>query len=102
MPLIEQHRDRQPTTCEVCNFLETHPYLDRMLEHTLTMLAGGTLLQDLEEAEGALSMRSIYTGLFAGSAPGRPAPLEPRHWLLALLAAPEVRLTLDSTEATNG
>ena len=94
MPLVEQHNDRLPDTCEVCRYLETHPYLDRRLEHTLTMLAGANLLQDLGESDGPLSMRSIYTETFAGDAPGLAAPFEPRHWLLALLAAPEVRLTL--------
>lgn len=98
MPLVEQHTDRRPTTCEVCRYLEANPYLDRRLEHTLTMLAGGTLFQDLAGADGSLSMQSIYTEEFAPSAAGRPAPLDPRHWLLALLAAPEIRLTLDRME----
>jgi hypothetical protein len=86
----------------VCNYLQRNPYLDRQLEHTLTMLAGGNLLQDLSQAEGPLAMRGIYTETFAGGAPGNPAPLEPRHWLLAMLAAPEIKLSLDSTEATSG
>lgn len=98
MPLVQQHTARFPTTCEVCRYLETHPYLDRRLEHTLTMLAGANMLQDLQEARGPLSMRSIYVETFAGDAPGRPAPLEPRHWLLALVSAPEIRLTLEGTE----
>ncbi len=100
MPLVQQHIDRLPATCEVCSYLETHPYLDRRLEHTLTMLAGGNLLQDLRDADGPLSMRSIYVETFAGDAPGRPAPLEARHWLLALVSAPEIRLTLEGTEDT--
>ena len=99
MPLVEQHVDRLPAACEVCRYLERNPYLDRRLEHTLTMLAGGTLFQDLRETQTPLSIRSIYTETFAGDTPGRPAPLEPRHWLLALLAAPEIKLTLHSTEA---
>ncbi|MDA1240036.1 MAG: hypothetical protein O2798_04250 [Chloroflexi bacterium] len=101
MPLVQQHTDRPPSTCAVCHYLETNPYLDRRLEHTLAMLAGGNLLQDLREAGGPLPMRSIYTETFAGDAPGRPAPLEPRHWLLALIAAPEIKLTLDPLEATD-
>ncbi len=43
-------------------------------------------------------MRSIYTETFAGDAPGLSAPFEPRHWLLALVAAPEVKLRLETTE----
>lgn len=99
MPLVEQHDGRYPDICDVCRYIETHPYLDRRLEHTLTMLAGGTLLQDLRDAGGAtLSMRSLYTETFAGAAPGHAAPFEPRHWLFALMAAPEIKLTLETTE----
>jgi hypothetical protein len=95
MPLVEQHRDRRPAACEVCRFLETHPHLDRLLTHTLTSMAGQVLLEDLEALGGPRSLRAIYTEEYAGASPGRPAPLEPYHWLLALLAAPEVKLVLD-------
>ena len=74
MPLVQQHIDRLPATCEVCRYLETHPYLDRRLEHTLTMLAGGNLLQDLREADGPLSMRSLYVENVRWRRPGTPSP----------------------------
>lgn len=40
MPLVEQHRDARPESCEVCRYLERHPQLDRLLQHTLTRIAG--------------------------------------------------------------
>ncbi len=94
MPLVEQHRGSRPDSCEVCRYLQTHPYLDRLLCHTLTMLAGVLLMDDLERTP-SLSLRSTYVEQFAGDAPGRSAPLEPEHWALALLAAPEIRLSLE-------
>jgi hypothetical protein len=93
MPLVEQHRGSRPDSCEVCRYLQLHPELDRQLPHTLTMLAGWLLLEALKDGD-ALSMRSIYLEQFAGASPGQPAPLEPYHWMLALLAAPEVKLQL--------
>jgi hypothetical protein len=58
------------------------------------VLAGWTLLDDLE-ATGSLSFHSTYVEQFAGAASGLPAALEPGHWALALLAAPEIRLSLE-------
>ena len=99
MPLVEQHRGSRPEACEVCRYLQLHPELDRMLMHTLTMLAGWMLLEDIQALGGGpVSMRSIYTEQFAGDSEGRPAPLEPHHWMLALLAAPEIKLTLELRE----
>lgn len=98
MPLIEQHPGSRPESCEVCRYLETHPYTDRLLTHTLTMLAGWMLLQDIESADAPLSFRGIYTEQFAADSPGRPALFEPEHWALALLAAPEIKLSLETPE----
>lgn len=96
MPLVEQHRDVRPESCEVCRYLDGRPELDRLLQHTLTTIAGWVLLQDLREAGGPLSMRGIYVERFAADSPGRSVSLDPHHWLLALLAAPEVKLSLTS------
>jgi hypothetical protein len=71
-----------------------------MMAHTLTQLAGWTLLEDLQSAGGPLAMRSIYLETFAGDAAGLSAPLEPEHFLLALLAAPEIKLAIDTTAET--
>ena len=96
MPLIEQHEGSRPDSCEVCHYLDAHPELDRRLQHTLTRLAGWSLDNDLREAGGTpLPMRSIYVESFAGDAPGRSVPLDPHHWLLALLSAPEIKLTIE-------
>ena len=43
-------------------------------------------------------MQSIYLETFAGDAAGRSNDMEPEHYLLALLAAPEIKLSLDTTE----
>ena len=60
------------------------------------MLAGWMLLDALEDG-GSMSMRSVYLEQFAGASPGRPAQLEPYHWMLALLAAPEIKLIMEGT-----
>jgi len=73
-----------------------------MMAHTLTQLAGWTLLEDLQSSSGPLSMQSIYLETFAGDSPGLSATLEPEHFLLALLAAPEIKLTIETaTEASH-
>lgn len=95
MPLIEQHEGSRPDSCEVCHYLDAHPQLDRRMQHTLTRLAGWALETDLHSAAGPLSMRSIYVESFAADSPGRSAPLEPHHWLLSLLAAPEIKLIIE-------
>lgn len=64
------------------------------------MLAGAMLLEDLAEVDSQ-SFRSMYLEQFAGAAPGRPASLEPEHWALALLAAPEIRLSLSESGGRN-
>jgi hypothetical protein len=97
VPLVEQHRDSRPESCEVCRYLQTHPQLDRLLQHTLTMFAGWMLFEELESS-ASLSLRSIYVEQFAADSPGRPAPMEPEHWTLALLAAPEIKLTMQGAE----
>ncbi len=94
MPLVEQHRDFRPESCEVCRYLETHPQLDRLLQHTLTRIAGWVMETDLDEAGVPLSLRSVYVERFGAS--GRSAPLELHHWTLALLVAPEIKLMLTS------
>ena len=99
MPLVEQHEGNRPDSCEVCHYLESHPELDRRYQHTLTILAGWMLQYDLLEANGQpLAMRSIYVESFAGDAPGRSVALHPQHWLLALVAAPEIKLELEDRE----
>jgi hypothetical protein len=65
-----------------------------MLQHTLAMLAGWMLLEELEASNAPLSLHSIYVEQFAADSPGRPAPLEPEHWTLALLSAPEIKLSI--------
>ena len=99
MPIVDQHRTNRVDGCEVCRYLDLHPLLDRMLAHSLTRLAGWTLEGDLESADSPLSMRGIYVEQFAADSPGRPAPLEPEHYLLALLAAPEIKLAIESRGA---
>ena len=69
------------------------------LAHTLTMLAGWMLIESLQGSSGSFSMRSIYVERFAADSPGQPAPLEPEHWMLALLASPEIKLSIAKTEA---
>lgn len=100
MPLIEQHRGSRPESCEVCRYLQTHPYLDRLLCDTLTMLAGWMLVEELT-ATGTLSVRGVYVEQFAGDSPGLPAPLEPEHWALALLAAPGGRPSVPQPRLTS-
>ena len=97
MPLVEQHVGSRPESCPVCRYLQLHPLLDRLMAHTLTMLAGWTLLEDLQSANGSLSMHSVYLETFAGDSDGRAIQLEPEHYLLALLAAPEIKLTIETT-----
>ena len=97
MPLVEQHEGSSPESCVVCRYLQLHPLLDRQLAHTLTLLAGWTLLEDLQSAGRPLNMGSIYLETFAGASDGRPARLEPEHFLLALLAAPEIKLSIEMT-----
>lgn len=98
MPLVEQHGTIRVDACEVCHYLDSRPLLDRRLAHSLTYLAGWTVFNDLADASGPLSMRSIYVEQFAGDTPGVSAPLDPQHYLLALLAAPEIKLTAGSAE----
>ena len=70
-----------------------------MLLHTLTRFAGRVLVEDLQDSGGGpVPMRSIYIEEFAGASPGHAAPLEPYHWMLALVAAPEIKLILDRSE----
>jgi len=92
VPLVQQHGTERVDGCEVCHYLRARPLLDRRLAHSLTYLAGWTLLNDLRDANGPLSMQSIYVEQFAADSPGRPASLESEHYLLALLAAPEIKL----------
>ncbi len=77
----------------MCRYLKTHPQLDRLLQHTLTMFAGWMLFEELEST-ASLSLRSSCVEQFAVDSPGRPAALEAEHWTLALLAAPEIKLTM--------
>ena len=97
MPLVEQHEGARPDTCEVCHYLASRPELDRRYEHTVTRLAGWTLETDLRDAIGPLPMRSIYTEEFGGGAPSRSVRFESHHWLLALLSAPEIKLTIEES-----
>jgi hypothetical protein len=57
------------------------------------MFAGWMLLEELATV-GSASLRSIYVERFAADTSGLPAPLEPEHWALALLAAPEIKLAI--------
>ena len=95
MPLVEQHGTARVEGCEVCCYLDLHPLLDRMLAHTLTHLAGWTVMTDLQEAGAQLALRSMYVEQFAGASPGRPVELSPEHYRLALLSAPEIKLVAD-------
>ncbi|MQA00874.1 MAG: hypothetical protein GEU80_16390 [Dehalococcoidia bacterium] len=98
MPFVEQHTGIRPDSCEVCRFLQLHPEYDRLREHTLSMLTGWMLAEDLQNADGPLPMRAIYVEEYAGASPGLSAPLEPRHWMLGLLAATEINLIIDPRE----
>ncbi|MCK9486743.1 MAG: hypothetical protein M0R73_08600 [Dehalococcoidia bacterium] len=89
---IEFHNPRRPDTCEVCRYLLERPEYDARREHTLSMIAQAIILDDLRDASGPLAMRSVYQETIGF--PGPQHRIEPRHWLLALLESPEVRLLL--------
>ena len=92
MATIEFHEPPIPDSCEVCRYLEQHVDLDSRREHTLAMIAQAILIQDLEDSGTPLRMSSIH--IESIGFPGPQHPLEPRHWLLALLDSPEIRLSL--------
>ena len=99
MPLVEHHEQPRPESCEVCRYLQERPELHARLEHTLTRIAQVIMLTDLEESDQPLRMRSIYQESIGY--PGPQMRIEPRHWLLGLLEAPEIRLLLHRGDTTD-
>ncbi len=93
MPFVQNHPAPTPDSCEVCRYLAEHPEHDRQLEHTLTQMAQGIIWIDLETADQPLRMRSVYQETIGY--PGPEIRIDPRHWTLALLELPEVRLTAE-------
>ena len=100
MPLVEYHAEPVPDSCEVCRYLVEHPEYDRRLEHTLTLFAQVTMLTDLEDAGDPLRMTSMYVETIGF--PGPQTRIDPRHWLLGLLEAPEIRLMLEERNRRDG
>ena len=91
MPEITYHNPAQPDACEVCRHHRRNPEFDARREHTMSWIAQETLLYDLAGAT-ALPMRSIH--LETIGYPGPEQKIEPRHWLMALLDTPQVKLSL--------
>ncbi len=94
MPVIEYHLPAAPLSCEVCRYLQERPEYDARREHTLSRFAQAIMVEDLMDAGTPLRMSTIYQETIGS--PGPTHRLEPRHWLLALLETPEVRLQLQS------
>jgi hypothetical protein len=86
------HRDARPETCEVCLWIRDNDG-DQLLEHTKTRICMSLLLDDLREARHPVHMQQLHRAGFGF--PGPDHPLEPRHWLWALLLTPAFMITLD-------
>ena len=99
MPLVEYHEQLRPEVCEVCRYAVEHPEYDARLEHTLTRFAQVTMASDLRDAGQPLRMMSIYHETIGY--PGPETRIDPRHWTLGLLEAPEIRLVLDPEATTD-
>ena len=92
MPRLEFHNPPQPDACEVCRHQLRNPDFDARREHTMTAIAQQITVDDLEAAGSPLSFGSIHIG--AIGFPGPEQRIEPRHWVMALLETPDVRLML--------
>lgn len=86
------HREPQPETCDVCLYARYHPEADQLLEHTSTRISTSLMADALAAAGHPLHMLQLHRSTFGFSGPEHP--VEPRHWLWALLVYPDFRIAL--------
>lgn len=87
------HREPVPQICDVCAWVLDHEGADQLLEHTKTRIAIGLMVENLREAGHPLHMLQLHQAGFGF--PGPDHPLEPRHWLWALVVMPGFMIGLD-------
>lgn len=70
--MIERHSSPVPDGCDICQYVVSRPdeNLDLRLEHTLTWICQSSLINDLLEAGGPLTLQSL-----AVSGIGEPGPV---------------------------
>lgn len=86
------HRRPRPDVCDICLYVRDTVGADPLLEHTQTRIAIGLMFEDLQEAGHPMRMVQLHRR--AMPLPGDQHPIEPRHWLWALLIFPSFVIDL--------
>ena len=88
------HRVPRPEVCDICLYVRDTVGADQMLEHTQTRIAVGLMLDDLQREGHPMHMIQLHRR--AMPLPGDQHPIEPRHWLWALLIYPAFAIALEN------
>ncbi len=91
--MLDYHTHPVPTACDVCAYVVAHG-LDCAYEHARVRLATEWLLEDLEDLESETAALLGLAVSHVGIEPGPVHPMDPRHWVWAMLHEGRIRVSL--------